>query len=145
MNKWNKRFSELAEHVSSWSKDESTRVGCIIVNPIDNNPISMGYNGFASKVNEDIKERHIRPLKYLYTVHSEANGIANAAKNGQKTKDCVMYVNFFPCCNCAGLIVNAGIIKIYSPEPDFNHERWGENWKIAYTILNEGGVEIEYI
>jgi len=146
LDKWDVRFIELAKHVATWSKDKSTQVGSVIVNPIDKNPISMGFNGFASKVDETKKERHERPLKYSYTVHSEANAIANAAKNGQKTKDCVIYVNFFPCSNCAGLIVNAGINKVICEnEPDFNDERWGESWKISYNILIEGGVLIKYL
>ena len=31
-NKWNERFLALAEHVSQWSKDPSTKVGSVIVN-----------------------------------------------------------------------------------------------------------------
>ena len=143
---WNLRFGELAKYISSWSKDKSTKVGAVIVNPDDRNPISMGFNGFPSKVNEDIPERHERPLKYSFTVHGEINAIANAAKNGQRTKGCDIYVNFFPCCNCAGAIVNAGIKKVICEnKPDFNDERWGENWKISQTILTEGGVEVEYM
>lgn len=146
MKNWNNKFNELAKHVSTWSKDKSVKVGAVIVNPIDKNPISMGYNGFPSKVNENINERHERPLKYSYTVHAEINAITNAAKNGQKTKDCYMYMTYFPCCNCAGAIVNSGIKKIIcNKEPDLFDERWGENWKISLIILNEGNVEIEYI
>jgi dCMP deaminase len=146
MDKWKIRFGELAKYIAGWSKDKSTKVAAIIVNPEDKNPISMGFNGFPAKVNEDILERHERPLKYLFTVHGEINAIANAAKNGQKTKNCDMYVNYFPCCNCAGAIVNAGIKKlICENKPNLNDERWGENWKISLIILTEGGVEIEYI
>ena len=29
--KWDLRFLELAKHISDWSKDPSTKVGCIIV------------------------------------------------------------------------------------------------------------------
>lgn len=142
MNKWDLRFIELAKHVSTWSKDKSTKVGAVIVNS-DNNPISIGFNGFPAKVDENNERIEKREIKYAFTVHGEANSIANAAKNGQKTKDCVMYITFFPCCDCAGLIVNAGIKKIVCENPpDFNHERWGSSWRIAETILNEGNVEI---
>lgn len=146
MNKWDIKFSGLAKYVAEWSKDKSVKVGAVIVNPDDKNPISMGFNGFPSKVNEDILERHERPLKYLYTVHGEINAIANAAKNGQRTKGCDIYVTYFPCSNCAGAIVNAGIKRVFCTEaPDFNNERWGENWKISLTILTEGGIEIIYM
>lgn len=146
INKWNLRFNDLAKYIAGWSKDKSTKVGAIIVNAEDKNPISMGFNGFPANVNENIPERHERPLKYSFTVHGEINAIANAAKNGQKTKGCDMYVNYFPCCNCAGAIVNAGIKKVICEnKPNLNDERWGENWKISLMILNEGGVEIEYV
>ena len=145
MDKWKLRFSDLSNYIAGWSKDKSTKVGAIIVNAEDKNPISMGFNGFPAKVNEDVPERHERPLKYFFTVHGEINAIANAAKNGQRTKGCDMYVNYFPCCNCAGAIVNAGIKKVICQnKPNLNDERWGENWKISLMILNEGGVEIEY-
>ncbi|MFA5207103.1 MAG: dCMP deaminase family protein [Candidatus Paceibacterota bacterium] len=143
INKWDLRFMSLAKEVASWSKD-TTKVGCCIV--YDKNPISMGFNGFPTKTNDEISERHERPLKYLYTVHSEANGLVQAAKNGQKTEGCTMYVTLFPCSNCAGLIVNAGIVRLVCEnKPDLNDERWGENWKISYQIFNEANIIIEFI
>ena len=30
-DKWDKRFLHLAKHISEWSKDPSTKVGCIVV------------------------------------------------------------------------------------------------------------------
>ncbi len=30
-DKWDRRFLELAKHISDWSKDPSTKVGCIVV------------------------------------------------------------------------------------------------------------------
>ena len=145
VNKWDLRFIKLAKHISSWSKDKSTKVGAVIVNN-KNNPISMGFNGFPTNVDETIEERHEKLLKYDYTVHGEANAIATAAKNGQKTNGCTMYVTYFPCSTCAGLIVNSGIKKLVCEnKPDLNHERWGEKWKISKTILDEGNVEIIYM
>jgi dCMP deaminase len=43
--KWDIRFIELAKHVSTWSKDPSTKVGAIIATE-DRRVLSMGYNGF---------------------------------------------------------------------------------------------------
>lgn len=142
-SKWDLRFIKIAKEIASWSKD-STKVGCCIVK--DKNPISMGFNGFPTKIDDNVEERHERPLKYLYTVHAEANALVQAAKNGQQTKDCVIYVTLFPCANCAGLIVNAGIIKVVCEnKPDFYDERWGENWRIASQIFDEANIIIEYI
>ena len=30
-SKWDLRFIELARHISGWSKDPSTKVGCVVV------------------------------------------------------------------------------------------------------------------
>ena len=144
MDKWNLRFMKLAKETASWSKDLRTKVGSVIVR--DRNPISMGFNGLPTNCNDEIKERFEPPQKYLWTIHSEANSLVQAAKHGVKTEGCFMYVTLFPCANCAGLIVNAGIKKlICEDKPNFDDVRWGENWKISQIILREGGIEIEYI
>jgi dCMP deaminase len=146
VDKWDLRFLELSKHVASWSKDPSTKVGAVIVNSIDKNPISMGFNGFPVKVSETSPERLERNEKLRWVVHAEANSIANCSKNNGNSKGCTMYVTYFPCSNCAGLIVNAGIARVVCEnKPDFNHERWGESWKIAQTIFDEAGVKVEYI
>ncbi len=144
MDKWNLRFMKLAKETASWSKDLRTKVGSIIVR--DKNPISLGFNGLPINCNDEIKERFESPQKYMWTIHSEANSLVQAAKHGVKTEGCTMYVTLFPYANCAGLIVNGGIKKlICENKPNLNDERWGENWKISLIILTEGGVEIEYI
>ena len=146
IGKWNIRFSELAKHVADWSKDTSTKVGAIIVNPEEKNPISMGFNGFPARVNDSILERNERPLKYFYTQHAEINAISNAAKNGGKTMGCEMYVNFFPCSSCAGAIVNAGISRLFcDKKPDYDNEKWGESWKISKTIFDEANIAVIFI
>ena len=43
--KWDIRFLKLATHISDWSKDPSTKVGCVVVGP-DREIRSTGFNGF---------------------------------------------------------------------------------------------------
>lgn len=146
MNKidWNVRFMELADYISQWSKDRSTRVGAIIVN--DRNPISMGYNGFPRGSDDNNDERHERPDKYEWVLHAEENAIINAARHGQQTKDCEMYVSWFPCSKCAGMIVNSGIKKLFCDKrPDFSNPKFGNGFKISLKKLEEGGVEVIYL
>src|ERR1051326_2813900 len=54
--KWDRRFLELAKHVSSWSKDPSTKVGAVIVDA-NRRVVATGYNGFPRGV-EDTPERY---------------------------------------------------------------------------------------
>jgi dCMP deaminase len=141
---WDLRFMQLADHVAQWSKDRGAKVGAVIV--IGNNPISVGYNGFPRGCNDDVDERHERPAKYDWTSHAEENAIINAARNGQKILGADMYINWFPCAKCAGMIVNAGIRRIFcDKEPDFNNVQFGTGFKIAIEKLTEGGVEIIYM
>jgi len=139
---WKKRMMEMAWHISKWSKDDSTKVGCVITDE-ENTIKSLGYNGHPRSLNDEVKERNERPLKYMYVVHAEINAIANATRNGVSLKNSIMYCTYFPCNECAKAIINSGIKTLVSYEPDFNNERWGKSFKVSFEMLKECGVNIE--
>ena len=138
------KMMEHADYIAGWSKDRSTVVGATIVR--GKNPISMGVNGFPSGCDDSKPERHERPLKYDWVLHAEENAIINAAKYGQATNGADMYVNWFPCARCAGMIVQAGIKRLLcDKEPGFENVQFGAGFKLAIEKLTEGGVEIIYM
>lgn len=143
--KWDLRFMRIADlEVAQWSKDRSSKVGCVIVK--DRCIISTGFNGLPRGCNDDVEERHERPEKYSWFIHAEPNGIINAAREGKSTLGAYMYLNWYPCDQCSGFIVQAGIKRIYcDQEPEWEHEKWGEGFKRAKIILKEGGVEVVYM
>lgn len=143
MANWNKRFIELTKHIATWSKDKSVGTCAVIAN-IDNRIVSIGYNGFPSGCNDEILERYDRPAKYLYTEHAERNAIYNAAMLGISTKNCIMYLMWFPCADCARAIIQSGIKKLVCYQPNFNDSKWGDHFKAAFEMLNESNIEIEY-
>ena len=58
-NKWDLRYLELAEHISTWSKDPSTKIGSIAIGK-NGQVLSQGYNGFPRGVidsTERLKDR----------------------------------------------------------------------------------------
>ena len=141
---WNLRFMKLADYIAQWSKDRGAKVGAVIV--MDKEVVSMGYNGFPRNCDDEVEKRFERPLKYEWTLHAEQNAIINAARRGISIMGASMYLNWFPCSLCAGMIVNAGIKKLYcDKEPDFTNATFGEGFKIAIEKLAEGGVEIIYM
>lgn len=140
---WDERFMQLAEHVASWSKDRSTKTGSVYVND-EHRVLSMGYNGFTSGSDDDRDDRHERPTKYIYSEHSERNGIYNATRNGVSLKDSTIYTTFFPCHDCARAIVQCGIKRLVTREKHDN-ERWNDSFAHSLNILNEAGVEISFI
>lgn len=135
----------LAKHISSWSKDESTKVGAVIIGP-DREIRSSGYNGFSPGVDEDIPERHARPAKYFWTEHAERNAIFFASLIGVSLRDCTCYIvaqpSLPPCADCARAMIRAGIKRIVMTIPAEIPERWLENCTVARTMLSEAGVEL---
>lgn len=131
------RFMKLAQHVAGWSKDPSTKVGCVIVNPL-RIVVAMGFNGFPRGVSDDVERYENRPLKYQMVQHAETNAIFNAATS---VKGCSAYVTHPPCCNCGGALIQSGVDKIFtiSPEPGIA-ERFKESFETSRMMFEESGV-----
>ncbi|MBQ3785186.1 MAG: dCMP deaminase family protein [Alphaproteobacteria bacterium] len=142
-DKWNYRFMELALHISTWSKDSSTKVGCVIVSP-EKAILSMGYNGFPRGVNDDISTRHERPTKYDFVVHAEENAILNAGRRGTRLDGGILYVTMPPCTRCAGSIIQSGIKEVVylSPNEQKRIPGWRDNLKYSFEMFNESGVKV---
>lgn len=140
---WDDRFMNLAKHVAEWSKDRSTKVGCVVIGP-DREVRSMGYNGFPRGINDEIERRHARPDKYTWTEHAERNAIYNAARVGIPLKGCTMYLPWFPCVDCARAIVQAGLKELVAIEPDMSHPQWGEQFASALILLQESDIELRW-
>ena len=142
--KWDLKFIELAKHISGWSKDKNTKVGAVIVND-SNRIISTGYNGFVIGCNDSIESRYEKDKKYLYTEHAERNAIYSAAEKGDSTRNATIYMQLYPCVDCARAIIQSGIKRVVCTKPDFNSEKWGESWRIAKELFNECGIEVKYV
>jgi dCMP deaminase len=140
---WDQRFMELARSVATWSKDNSTIVGCVIVGP-DQEVRSLGYNGFPRGVDDNVEKRRERPEKYFWTEHAERNAIFNAARMGTALKGCRAYVScMFICMDCARALAQAGIAEIICDEPADDPElalRWAEDIKRSTELFHEAGV-----
>jgi dCMP deaminase len=141
-DKWAGRLLKMAHDVASWSKDESTKVGAVITTS-DGKPISWGFNGMPMGTDDTVPERHDRPLKYKWFCHAERNAMDLASR--ADLSDCVMFVTFSPCTNCAQSIIQRGIKTLVVDE---NHtaekmpERWQEDMLVAQEMLTEAGVKI---
>lgn len=134
--KWHYRFLNLAKHISSWSRDPSTKVGAVIV---DNKKriVSIGYNGFPIGI-EDDGRLNIRDIKLELIVHAERNALLFANK---PLDNCILYTYpFMPCSICAGMIIQAGIKHVISCIN--NNERWIENFKISKQMFEEAGLTL---
>ena len=139
--KWDRRFLELAANIGLWSKDRSTKTGCVIVGS-DRLIRSTGFNGFVRGVDDKLSDRHERPAKYQWTEHAERNAIYNAGRIGVSLVGCTCYVNWFPCIDCARAIIQSGIVRLVGLEPDRGDARWGADFRVAFDMLSEVGVQL---
>ena len=132
----------MARHVALLSKDPSTRVGAVILDP-KRRLVSAGYNGFARGVPDNIRLLEDRAKKYKLILHAEKNAImfATAPLDG-----CTMVVTH-PCCSqCAALLVQAGIKHVMWPKPDETFiERWAEDLELTRMQFDHAGVNVEEI
>ena len=141
MNKWDKRFINLAYLVASWSKDPSAQCGAVIVDH-DNRVISVGYNGFAKGV-EDTEERlNNRELKYPMIIHAETNAIMFTKQD--LTGCSIYFVSMFSCARCTALIIQAGIKDVYYvPTTDKEKlKRRGKEFELSQQMYEEAGVDV---
>lgn len=141
---WDHRFMELARHIGSWSKDKSRQVGCVVVGT-GNFVLTIGYNGFPRRIDDEQEHRHQRPAKYLWTEHAERNAIYAAARNGTPLSGAKMYLPWFPCVDCARAIVQAGIVELIAIRPDTNDPQWGKDFIVSQELLDEAGVKVRYL
>ena len=137
------KYIKLAAYNAKlFSKDPDTQVGCIILTPDFSRILSTGINGFPRNMDDENKSRWERPLKYSYVQHSESNAVCNAARTGTPIDGAVIAITKFPCSTCTKMLIQAGIKKIFTVQPDYTSEQWGEDAKISEMILKEVGVEV---
>lgn len=143
MNKWDERFMEMAQLVSTWSKDTNTKVGALVVDK-DKIVLSMGYNGFPRSCDDTIKKRFEKPNKYLFTEHAERNALYHAARHGVSLRGCSLYVTYFSCSDCARGIIQTGITEVIAPKPDIEHPKWGESFAASLQMFEEAGIVVRF-
>jgi dCMP deaminase len=140
-DKWDRRFIALARHISGWSKDPSTQVGCVVVGP-DREIRSTGFNGFPRGIGDTVERLGDRALKYPLICHAEENACMHAARIGVSLKGCAAYVTWPPCTRCARSLVQAGVQEVLFPAGLDIPERWREDFELSMSMLQEAGVRL---
>lgn len=137
--KWDKRFLELAAHISSWSKDPHTKVGAVIAND-KNHIVSLGYNGFPRGVTDSEARYDNRDVKYKYVCHAERNAIDNAHTD---VSNCTLYVTLMPCNECAKSIIQRGIKRVVCWTA--SEAKPNLNWDVTETMFREAGIQLDVL
>jgi dCMP deaminase len=137
---WHIRYLGLARETSSWSKDPSTQVGAVAINPSTGAILSLGYNGFPRGVDDSEDRLNDRSTKLKHMVHAEMNAIYNACLNGVPLRGSHLYIHGLPpCSECVKGIIQVGVQKVIiwdEPIPP----AWIESCAEAEKMLKEAGV-----
>jgi dCMP deaminase len=130
---------DMAVHVAKLSKDPSTKVGAVILDP-KRRIVSGGYNGFPRGVEDSDERLNNRETKLRMTIHAERNALsfATAPVNG-----CTLIVTHPCCAQCAAAIIQADIAHVVWRKPsEAMAMRWAEDFSHARKMFEEAGVQI---
>ena len=142
-HKWDQRFLELARFYAGWSRDPSTKVGCVIA--YGNVQLGQGFNGFPPGIADDDARLQDRDTRLALTIHAEQNALAGLPRG--LGMGATLYVwPFPPCAPCAARIIQAGIVRVMAPEPAPElAERWRDSLALSSEVLREAGVSLETV
>lgn len=138
--KWDQRFLQMAGLVGTWSKDPSTKVGCVITDA-DNRVLGVGFNGFPRGVGDDPGRYLDKATKYKMIVHAEQNAVLNA---GEITSldGATLYSTKEPCCECTKSIIQVGVARVVCPRAV---DHWASEADLSRQMLAEAGVEVDFV
>lgn len=144
LNRWDRRFLDLATNISGWSKDPSKRIGAVAVSD-KGQVLSQGYNGLPRGIADTESRLNERQEKYKYVVHAEMNVIYNATYTGVSLDGATLYVVGLPVCSeCAKGIIQTGVKRVVMANANLEHKRWRESWELTKQMFDEVGVEYEF-
>ena len=149
--KWDRRFLDVAKLVSTWSKDPSTKVGAVLVDPATRWIVGQGYNGFPRGVDDSERRYADRDTKLQMVVHAELNAILSA---GSRARGATLYV--FPtftspaapnmCTGCAKAAIQAGVARAVCWEPHGEpNSKWADEIHVAGIMCAEAGMTMDTV
>ena len=145
MDKWDKRFMEMAHTIAGWTScfRAGRAIGCVIVQ--NKRIMTTGYNGAPAGVRTCrdkgycLRDRLGIPsgtrAEVCYATHAEQNAIIQAARLGVSIDGATLYCTHQPCSICTKMIINAGIRRVVYQEgyPD----------DFSLELFTEAGVTLE--
>lgn len=112
-DKFKRLYMEMADSVSHLSSAKRLQVGAVVVK--DNRVISFGYNGTPAgwDNNCELMDEDGTLTTKKEVIHAEMNAIAKLARSTESGEGATMFVTHAPCVECAKLIYQSGISKVF--------------------------------
>lgn len=153
-------YMQIAYQISKLSYAKRRKVGCIVVK--DEQIVSFGYNGTPHGFNNQCEETQTRNIdnpdhKEILiekgyecedtccskqvtkqeVLHAESNALMKISKSTLTSKGSILYTTTSPCFECAKLIIQAGVEKV------FYCESYRDMSGIA--LLEKAGIVVEQV
>lgn len=142
---WDEYFMAIAKLSAMRSKDPSTQVGACIVSD-DNRILSIGYNGAPNGFSDErfpwAREGKNLETKYPYVCHAEMNAVLNFRVSKKDLEHAKIYVDLFPCNECAKIIIQSGIKEVIYLSDKYANS---ENNIASRKLFDECGVTYKKI
>lgn len=140
--KFKDAYMKTAKVFAELSHARRLHVGAIIVK--DDRIISIGYNGMPAGWDNnceidyyDDTAQWVGNKTRPEVLHAETNAIAKLARSSDSGLDATLFVTHGPCLDCAKLIFQSGIRRVY----------FGEHYRddAGIQFLKKSGVEVEQL
>lgn len=153
-------YMQTAYQFAKLSYANRRKVGCVIVK--DKQLISFGYNGMPHGFENNCETNQVRcyenpehaeiliekgyacddgccskEITRAEVLHAESNAIMKVAKSTMSCEGAELYTTTCPCFDCAKLIIQAGIRKVFFCE-DYRDMS-------GIALLERAGVEVEQV
>ncbi len=132
---------KAAENYSKLSSAKRLQVGCVIVK--DDTIIGIGYNGMPSGWDNNCEDtiQHSDDTTTTKTkpevLHAETNAVAKVARSTNSTDGADIFVTHAPCIECAKLIHQSGIKRLFYRDTYKNDD--------GLNFLNQCNVEVNRV
>ena len=145
--KYIRAYLDIAHRVADLSHARRLKVGAVIVK---DDVITYGYNGMPSGWDNECENEtvelysgyegaiHQTVLKTKPEVlHAESNAVSKIARSTVSAQDADMFITHSPCLDCAKLILQAGIGRVFYSE-DYRS-------RAGVDFLQKSGVVVEKV
>jgi dCMP deaminase len=109
-------YMTVAKECARLSRARRLQVGCVVVK--NNNIISFSWNGMPTGWDNNCETEEWDDGDFVLktrpeVLHAESNAISKLARSTESAEGAELYVTHSPCIECAKLIYQAGISRVY--------------------------------